>query len=79
MELLKTFFPVSFGAKDNQSFITLIVLFVIGVVVTGILGWLLGKIPVIGIITNILFGLVGLYLLASLIIGILVFLGVIKD
>lgn len=79
MDLLKTFFPVSFGAKDNQSFITLLVLFVIGVVVTGLLAWLLGKIPILGIITNILFSLVGLYLLASLIIGVLVFLKVIKD
>ncbi len=79
MELLKTIFPVSFGAKDNSSFITLLILFVIGCVISGVAGWLLSKIPVIGFIFSILFGLVGLYLLVSLIIGVLVFLGVLKS
>lgn len=78
MELLKTFFPFSFGAKDKQGLITLIILFVIGVVICSVLGWLLGKIPVINIISGIVFWVAGLYLLVSLIIGILVFAGVLK-
>lgn len=78
MELLKTFFPFSFGAKDKQGLITLIILFVIGVVICSVLGWLLGKIPVINIISGIVFWIAGLYLLVSLIIGILVFAGVLK-
>ena len=79
MELLKTFFPFSFGAKDKQGFITLLILFIIGEVVCAVLGWLLGKIPVVKIIAGIVFWIAGIYLLASLIIGLLVFLGVLKD
>lgn len=78
MELLKTFFPFSFGAKDKQGIITLVVLFIIGVIVCSVLGWLLGNIPVINIISGIVFSIAGLYLLVSLIIGILVFAEVLK-
>ncbi|MGN0165808.1 MAG: hypothetical protein ACI39R_06465 [Lachnospiraceae bacterium] len=79
MDILKMVFPFSFKATDNQSFITLLVLFVIGEVICCVLGWLLGQIPILGIITNIIFWLAGIYLLASLVIGILVFLGILKS
>lgn len=79
MDILKLIFPFSFTAKDNQSFIRLLVLFVIGVIVTFVLAWLLNFIPIVRILTNLIFGIVGLWLLVSLILGVLVFLGVLKD
>ena len=79
MKNLKTFFPLSFTAKDNNSFITLLIIAVIGYVAAGICGWLLGKIPVIGFIIKLVAWLIGLYITATLVIAILVFLGVLKD
>ncbi len=79
MKNLKTFFPLSFTAKDNNSFITLLIIAVIGYVAVGICSWLLGKIPVVGFIIKLVAWLIGLYITATLVIAILVFLGILKD
>ena len=79
MKNLKTFFPLSFTAKDNNSIITLLIIAVVGYVVVGLCGWLLGKIPVVGLIVKLVAWLIGLYITATLVIAILVFLKVIKD
>ena len=79
MKNLKTFFPLSFTAKDNNSIITLIIIAVVAYVAVGICSWLLGKIPVVGFFIKLLAWLIGLYITATLVIAILVFLKVIKD
>ena len=79
MEFLKTFFPLSFGAKDQSSLITLIIMCVIGWVVCGVAGWLLGHIPILGVLCGIVLSLAGLYILVTLILGILVFTKVLQD
>ena len=79
MKNLKTFFPLSFGVKDNNAFITLIVTCIIGFVACGLIGWLIGLIPIVGIIAKIVTWIAGLYLVVTLVLGILVYLGVLKD
>ena len=79
MKNLKTFFPLSFGVKDNNAFITLIVTCIIGFVACGLIGWLIGLIPIVGTLVKILTWIIGLYLTVTLVVGILVFLNVIKD
>ena len=78
MELLKTLFPLSFAADDKQSLIQLIITFIISWVVCAVGGWLLGMIPLVKIVAGIVFGIIGLYMFITLILGILVFLGILK-
>ncbi len=80
MEILKTIFPLSFGLKDdNNAFIKFLIEVVIAAIVCAVLGKIFSLIPIVRILTNIIFGLVGLYIFVSLIIGVLVYVGVIED
>ena len=78
MDLLKSIFPLSFGAKDSSSFITLLIICIIGSVACGVIGWLASPLPVIGWLVGIALGVAGLYIFITLILGILVFLKVLK-
>lgn len=79
MGFLKAFFPLAFGARESKDLITLIVTVIIGVVICGVVGWVAGLIPLIGWIIKLALGIVSLYLIVTLALGILVFLKVIDN
>lgn len=78
MDILKKYFKIAFGAKDKDSFLSLLIMVVIAAVVCSVAGWLLSKIPLIGWVFGLALGLCGLYLAITLVLGVLVFLGIIQ-
>lgn len=88
METLKKLFPLSFKyTKDVSNLVIGILIQVVAMVVVGLLvalaTFITGWIPVVGTliawILGVISSLIGLYLLASIVIQILVFCGVIKE
>ena len=72
MDMLKKLFPYSFGAKDIK---TLVIKIVVYLVVSAVLGWVLGLIPLVG---GIAAWVVGLYSTVGWILVILDYLKVLK-
>lgn len=88
MENLKKIFPLSFKyTKDVSNLVIGILIQVVAMVAVGLLvalaTFITGWIPVVGTliawILGVISSLIGLYLLASIVIQILVFCGVIKE
>lgn len=77
MDLIKAIFPLSFGAKEQKDLINLIITCIVVWVVCAVVGWVAGFIPILGTIVGLVLGLVGLYSFITLVLGVLVFLGVI--
>ena len=78
MNLLKKYFPFSFGPADTKAFIITLVVYAL---VGGVVGFLIGilsHIWLIGWIFGIIGSLVDLYVLAGVILTILSFTGLIK-
>ncbi len=78
METLKKLFPFSFGVKDVATLIIKILIYVVVGAVLGFVLVILGKIPVVGLLTGIVGTLVEIYLLAAIVIAILDFCKVLK-
>ena len=78
MDMLKKFFPLSFGAKDVANLIIKIVIYLVIDVVLGFAIGLLSGIPIVCIIIGIVGSLLGLYCLAGIVIAILDFCKVLK-
>ena len=78
MNFIKSIFPLSFGAKDNSSFVTLLIICIIGMVGCSVIGWLVGFVPVIGFLARIVLWIADTYFFITLIIGILVYLKVLS-
>lgn len=78
MDMLKKFFPFSFGAKDVANLIIKIIIYLVIDVVLGFVIGLLSGIPVVGMIISLVSSLIGLYCLAGIVIVILVFCKVLK-
>ncbi len=72
MELLKKYFPYSFGAQDIKG---LVIKIVVLLVVNAVLGWVLGLIPFVG---GILGWVVSVYCTISWVLAILDYLKVLK-
>ena len=70
MDILKKFFPYSFGVKDLTDMIVKIIVYVVVGAVAGVLIGLLAKLPIIGII-GALGGLVDLYCTVGIVLTIL--------
>lgn len=78
MELLKKYFPYSFGAGSvAQLVVKIIVLLVAGTIATFVLG-LLSSIPVLGLVVKLVCSLIDLYVLVSIVLSILDYLKVLK-
>lgn len=75
MEKLYSFFPFSNSVQpgDIKSLLLSIVIYVVADIVVGILSSILGKIPLINILTGIAAALVGLYLLVGVVLSIIKF------
>jgi len=72
MEMLKKYFPFSFGAADVAGLVIKIVVYL---VVSAVAGFVLGLIPIVG---GILGTIVGIYCTAGWIIALLDYLKVLK-
>lgn len=68
MDMLKKIFPYSFGAQDVKGLIIKILVYW---VVSAVLGWILGLIPLVGAFLS---GVVGLYSFVGWILAIIVYL-----
>lgn len=87
MSTLKKFFPYSFGAASVSALVIKIIVYIclpaILGVVTGIVGMLLGEIPVIGAIITwalgVISSVIGLYSLIGIVLLVLDYLKVLKD
>ncbi len=78
MDKVKKFFPLSTSISDNESLIKNVIIYIVAMVISGLVFSLLGKIPIVGIITNIIGALVGIYLLVGLVLAFLLYFNVIK-
>lgn len=79
MDMLKKFFPLSFGAKPDIA--SLVINILIQLVVSVVAGWVIGivaAIPLIGIIFGLVGSLVGLYFLAGIILSLLDYFKLLK-
>ncbi len=86
MDILKKIFPFSFKAKDVNSLIVSIVIYVVvglaSSLVFSLLNLVFGWIPIVGAILGVLFGIVGwvigVYCLAGIVITLLDYFKVLK-
>ena len=78
MDLLKKLFPFSFGSKDVAALVIKIIIYVVAGAVIGFLLGIIGKLPLVGIITGLLGTLVGIYTTAGIVIAILDYCKVFK-
>ena len=72
MEMLKKFFPYSFGAEDVKGLVIKVLVYLVA---SAVLGFILGLIPLLG---GLVSGLVGLYCTVGWILAILDYLKVLK-
>ncbi len=79
MDTLKKYFPVAFNAKNDVTALVInIIIHVIAMAIVGAVSWLLGFIPLLGAVLGVICGLIGLYLLISLVLSILDYLKILK-
>lgn len=79
MDMLKKYFPYSFGAKDLKELIIKIIVYVVVGVVVGTVCSIIGLIPVIGAIIGWLVGTVAnVYTTAGWVLAILDYLKILK-
>lgn len=79
MDMLKTYFPYSFKAKnDITALVVDIIIYVVIGLVAGLVLGLLSKIPLIGILFSIVNYVIYLYLVVSLVLSVLDYLKIIK-
>lgn len=72
MDMLKKFFPYSFGAKDVAGLVIKIIVYL---VVSGILGFVIGLIPLVG---GLIASLIGLYSTVGIVLTVLDYLKILK-
>lgn len=80
MDMLKKVFPFSFNVKEQDvtSLIVSIIIYLVVMVVSGLVMWILGFIPVINILTGIVGWVVEVYSVAGIVLAVLNFLNVLK-
>lgn len=78
MDMLKKFFPFSFGAADVKALVIKIVVYVVASFVVGFVAGLLSQVPVLGLVLGIVNWLFGLYSTAGVVFAILAYVKVLK-
>ena len=78
MDMLKKYFSKAFTAIDVKSAIVTVLIYAVAAFLGGIVFGLLGAIPVIGFVANILGWLFELYCTVGIILAILVFFKIVK-
>ena len=71
MDMLKKYFPFSFKAKDVKDLVINIVIYLVVSIVGGWVLGLIGAIPVIGLIADLIGALLGLYCLVGIVLALL--------
>ena len=80
MDLLKKIWPTTFKVKEHDaaSFILQLIAFVVVTAIIGVVIGILAAIPVIRIIVSAVGGLLGLYTLIGIVLCVVNFFGVLK-
>lgn len=79
MDTLKKIFPFSFKEKpDVKSLVINIVMYVVAAAIIGVLLTILGKLPLVGLITYVTGTVVELYVTAGIVLTVLNYCGVLK-
>lgn len=79
MDMLRKFFPFAFTEKkDVASLVLYVIIHIVAMAVIGVVGFLIGLIPIVRIISGLIFGLVDLYLLISLVLCFLDFFKILE-
>ena len=79
MDMIKTIFPYSFGAKDLKALAIKIVVYLVVGAIVGLLCGVIGLIPLLGaIIAWAVGGIVSIYCLAGIVIAVLDYMKVLK-
>ena len=74
MDMLKKIFPFSFKSKEVKDLVINIVIYLVASIVGGWLLGLLGGIPLLGVIFDLIGSLFGLYCLLGIVLAVLDFL-----
>lgn len=78
MDMLKKYFPFSFKAKDVKDLVINIVIYLVVSIVGGWVLGLIGAIPVIGLIADLVGALLGLYCLVGIVLALLDYFKLLK-
>lgn len=78
MDYFKKIWALSFKAQDVKNLVIAIVIYVVANIVIGWLLGLLGVIPFVGFVFDVIGSLVGLYCAFGIILAVLAFLKVLK-
>ncbi len=78
MDMLKKIFPFSFKSKEVKDLVINIVIYLVASIVGGWLLGLLGGIPLLGVIFDLIGSLFGLYCLVGIVLAVLDFFKILK-
>ncbi|MBQ9761512.1 MAG: hypothetical protein IJV82_00340 [Oscillospiraceae bacterium] len=80
MDMVKNIFPFSFNfkEKDTNGLIVSIIIYIVLMLVSGIVMWVLGMIPVINILTGIVGWIIEIYAVAGIVLSVLNYFNVLK-
>ncbi|MBR6786544.1 MAG: hypothetical protein IKM26_01305 [Clostridia bacterium] len=78
MDMVKKIFPFSFKSKEVKDLVINIVIYLVASIVGGWLLGLLGGIPLLGVIFDLIGSLFGLYCLVGIVLAVLDFLKILK-
>lgn len=78
MDMLKKFFPLSFGSKDVANLVVKALIYLVVGIIAGFAIGILANIPVINLVTGLVGTLVDLYCVAGIVIAILDYLKILK-
>ncbi len=78
MDMLKKIFPFSFKSKEVKDLVINIVIYLVASIVGGWLLGLLGGIPLLGVIFDLIGSLFGLYCLVGIVLAVLDYFKILK-
>lgn len=80
MDMVKKYFPFSFNfkEKDVNGLVVSIIIYIVGMLISGVAMTLLSMIPVINILTGIVGWVIEVYLFVGIVLSVLNFLNVLK-
>ena len=78
MALIKKLFPLSFRSNSAKDVLISVLIYIFADVVCGLVIGFLGALPIIGLVFNIIGGVLGLYFFVGIVISVLVFLNILK-
>ena len=77
MEKFVKLFPLSVSCTDSDTLVKNVVIYVVAAVVIGLVGALLGWVPVVGLVLKIVFWVCDLYFLIGFVLCFLIYFNII--